>query len=698
MCDQIAELSDLGLSGTMFRLSWEWQLRSGWLASRPSPESRVASRLKTQPLETTAFRARIPFADTAEVSPWVQSAISGVDLGLLGDRADNAANGIATCFGSVTCEVGSPPRWHRDPITGIERDPSLHWTRALAERPEGSDIRYLWELGRFGQAYDFGRAATFIPGRSSECASAFASQLTSFVLENPSGFGVHWASGQEVALRMIAWAFAAHTLELAADTRALLATQMLAGASYIADHISYARRAVHNNHLISEAAGLALAAAMFPGYPDAPSWRSAAAESLDEVVSRQFASDGGYTQNSHSYHRMALQVLIAGARFLGYRSDNLPPPWRSAISSSVDFLSAHQCASSGQLPNSGANDSSLPLVLSTCARGDFRPTLQAASVFSRGERLYDHGPWDEEAVWLHGKDTLDLPRPRRECKSASFAVSGYHVLRGTDADTFACLRAGSVRSRFSQIDMLHLDVWWRGINVLADAGSYSYNLSSSWHNHFMRTSAHNTVEVDGQDQMVHYRPFKCLYWTEAALLRFEETADSVTCEGEHYGYRRLPGHPVHRRSVLAVKEGLWVVVDTVLGEGRHTARLHWLCGVAGVLYDVNRGLLTLETSQGPFTVSTFDIDGRVLAGDVEEGQATPPRGWLSRTYSQKTPVASLVVSVCGSAAVSVITVLAAAAPEVHRVGANWTVNTPDHCVQFRLDRGRFAETRVQTNA
>src|SRR5207237_5380186 len=116
----------------------------------------------------------------------------------------------------------------------------------------------------------------------------------------------------------------------------------------------------------------------------------------------------------------------------------------------------------------------------------------------------------------------------------SFSTTGYHVVRGCDESSFGVFRCGTLHDRFSQIDMLHLDVWWRGLNVLVDPGSFQYNGAPVWHEHFMRTASHNTVAIDGRDQMVHHRPFKVLYWTKARLLAFDDNGLRALCRGEHY--------------------------------------------------------------------------------------------------------------------------------------------------------------------
>jgi hypothetical protein len=310
---------------------------------------------------------------------------------------------------------------------------------------------------------------------------------------------------------------------------------------------------------------------------------------------------------------------------------------------SLTFLLAHQNPGDGRLPNYGANDGSLPGILSTCDFSDFRPLLQTLSVVVRGERLYQPGPWDEMPLWFVGPGALDLPIRAPSRTSASFALSGYHVLRSRDESSFCAFRCGSLRDRFSQIDMLHLDVWWRGLNVLTDAGSYLYGGPHVWHEHFMRTGSHNTVELDGRDQMLHFRQFKTLYRTRASLRRFDDGEGWALVEGEHFGYRRHPGRCVHRRAVLMLKDDVWVVIDRIDGEGDHAVRLQWLCGEFPFVADEANGGITLQTPKGPFTVRVFDEQGHGVRATAAAGAEEPPRGWLSRHYGEKVAVPSLVV-------------------------------------------------------
>jgi asparagine synthase (glutamine-hydrolysing) len=278
----------------------------------------------------------------------------------------------------------------------------------------------------------------------------------------------------------------------------------------------------------------------------------------------------------------------------------------------------------------------------------------------------------------------------------SLTHTGYHVLRGKDPRSFGAFRCGSILDRFSQIDMLHLDVWWRGQNVLIDGGSYLYNGPSRWHNHFLRTGSHNTVQVDGAEQMPHIRQFKTILPTAASLLRFEDYPDWACCEGEHYGYMR-DRDSVHHRSVLFVKDDLWVVVDTVTGSGWHSARLHWLAGDYPYQFDPLNSELSLETPLGDFGVAVLDGSGKPFQNcDVVKGDDVTPRGWTSRYYGEKAPVPSLVATTSGSPPLVFVSVLCPGRPAISVDETSWSIHTPETNVRFRIEDGRFENISVNS--
>lgn len=685
----LQEGRELGVEKTVARGLWEIKTVSG-LAKMLDGSVKSKRKIKGD------FRAI--FSQPPAVAEGVRGLLSEERLARLSFEASEATRGRIKCFGKWMADFGNPIDWHRNPLTGTRWRADVHWSMALRGKAQTGDIKLIWEAGRFPQVYTMARCATFLPESKADLGSAFVMQVQKFLKSNPPHRGIHWNSGQEISLRLMAWMFGLNVFEYYRELPDQLcddvSEHILLCGRHIAAHIQYVRDCVYNNHLLSEAMGLYLVGRMLPDYEKSQAWAALGRDLLECEANKQFYADGSYIQQSHNYHRFAIQIYLWALSFAKAYCDPVPSAWIGAIERSLDFLIAHQNPGDGRLPNYGANDGSAPLPLSTCDFSDFRPTLQAASIMSRQERIYDRGPWDEMAVWFNGPSALDLPLRKPSRTSISFQHSGYYVLRGREEENFAAFRCGSILDRFSQFDMLGLDVWWRGHNVLADAGTYLYNGPENWHRHFACTESHNTVQVDGLDQMLSYRRFKYLYWTKAKLLRFEDTPQWVVSEGEHYGYQRHAGQCVHRRSVLFLKDDVWIVVDRILGSGTHRARVHWLGGDFPFRGDSDgRANLRLETPAGPFYISIFGISGHLLSGDVVAGVCDPPRGWLSRYYAEKVPVPSLAVEVSEPLPITLVSVLSPVIPKVSVEGSAWSVSAGDHVVNFELTSNGFAEPR-----
>lgn len=632
----VQEVRELGLRGTAFRLSWELRTRfaRGEAGAPASPD-----RLRLE---------RLPFGGAGDVREILRPHLGDLERGALVARARDAVAGRIRCFGGWTGDYGQPVDWYKNPRSGARWPSQIHWAEAQRQpTTEHGDIKLTWEIGRFPHAFDLARASVWSPSEAGMFADTLAEQVADFDEVTPFGMGVHWASSQEIAFRLLAWLFAFGILRDHPAVAALeprIARALHLGAVHTERHIDYAKHAVHNNHLLSEALFLLMAAVLLPPSDEGERWRREAMDVLTAQSERQFYPDGGYIQQSHNYHRLAIQVMVLASRFVAVDGRAVPAPWTDALRRSVAFLAAQQNPSDGRLPNYGFNDGALPMVLTSCHFSDFRPTLQAASLIVSGQRLYPHGLWDEEAAWLLGADTVrDATLSTRAQGASSFVYSGHHVLRHPeDPSTFCTFRCGSLQDRFSQMDMLHVDVWWRGHNVLVDPGSCQYNDDPALNAHFVGTSSHNTVTVDGHDQMHLHRRFKVLYWTKAELLRWSVSPGAQLAIGQHHGFEREVPGCIHRRAVLFLRPETWVVVDRLAGEGGHDIRLHWL----GENFPHRREgeAVVLDTPDGPFGVRIYGEDGAPVELRCVSGESNPLEGWHSRIYAEKVPALSMSVT------------------------------------------------------
>jgi hypothetical protein len=399
----------------------------------------------------------------------------------------------------------------------------------------------------------------------------------------------------------------------------------------------------NNNHGLSEATALFLAGTALPGHPLAGQWYGKGMRHFVGETERQFNIDGGYAQHSMNYMRVALRDAFVFIAALHFYEDDIPAGVRDRIVAAAELLYQAQDEASGQVPNYGANDGADIFSLSSCSYEDFRPLLQLLSWQLDRRKLYPAGPWDEELAWHFGHEALDATAQPRRRRSFGRETSGYFGIRGERS--FGLIRCHTFTDRPGDADMLHLDLWLDGLNVLPDRGSYSYNDAQGWGLALRGTTCHNTVTVDGRDQMTRGSRFLWLDWTRAKVHSFGRhqlaSWDGWLLDGEHLGYAGRRAGVVHRRQVLQSNDE-WLIVDDLLlrDSVSHELTLRWL---------VHR------EAPDDFSVEIFGPGST----ECSEGEDHLPENGVSRTYGELTPHRLLRRSVRTADSVRWVSALAA---------------------------------------
>jgi len=519
--------------------------------------------------------------------------------------------------------------------------PLQHWTayeNGKVPIPDSPfpipDIKFIWEPARFGWAYTLGRAYHLTGNET--YAETFWRYFEIFSEANPPNMGPHWMNGQEVAIRLMALVWAAQLFDSSAassaERRARLAQSVVAHAARIPPTLIYAR-AQNNNHLVTEAAGLYTAGLALPQHPLASRWRALGWRWLNWAFRHQISSYGEYIQHSVNYHRVMLQTALWVDAI---KDADWPRLTFQSLGRATHWLFSMLDPVSGRPPNLGANDGALILPLAVTPFNDFRPTVQAAArAFLRSQM--PSGVWDEMSLWLGLKEQKAVHEP-----------SLYLADHPRGRESWAFLRAGQFRSRLGHMDQLHLDLWWRGLNIAQDAGTYLYNADPPWDNPLVSSRVHNTVTVDGRDQMIRGGRFMTLDWFPAYSKSLVPTDASVLGQvmAFHNGYRGIR----HERTATIYIDERWVVQDKLESKEPHTYRLHWL--LPDWKWEVENRESGFEIRlKSPFGWITFHITadsqlpiknsslGIVRAGEVVFGQCDvqPFEGWVSTIYGTKTP-------------------------------------------------------------
>jgi hypothetical protein len=578
----------------------------------------------------------------------------------VGTWVESLPRGEMLLFHHHRTKVGWPIDFTRDPLHDVP------WPAGETRRdyrqfdPRRADMKCAWEPARFQTALLLARDSARNP--ASPAAELFWQMVADWDRQNPFAASVQWVCGQESTVRLLSWVFAACAFVDAPGAKAesyhrLTELAYLTGR-IIEDNIVYAR-SQKNNHAISEAIGLWTLGLMFPELRRANSWREWGRRVICEEVARQIQPDGSYVQHSMNYHRVMLDDLLWAIHLGRLHGDRLPEV-RAPLAKSLDWLLVMIEPSTGQAPNYGANDGAIMLPLSTCDYTDYRPVAQAMHYTLHGTRAFPPGPWDEQMLWLCGPESMTAPvaatnGPSKAKRPAHFEApqGGYYVTSGPRS--WLLTRIHAYRDRPAQADMLHVDLWYDGLNVLRDGGSYKYYSDPPWQHFFESTAGHNTVEVDGQDQMVRGPAFLWFRWIQSRHLAYAFSLDgrATFISGEHYGYRRLPGRVVHRRSILRVVDS-YLIVDDLLGSGSHELALRWRLASLDWQRENDSWRATSrgqELSIALHLPDGFKID---LCRGVEGDQA---EGWESEYYAERVPVPTLVARGNGTLPVRLVTIV-----------------------------------------
>ncbi len=586
-------------------------------------------RKKAVPLglrvDTSRYAAQPPV-------PWADRAV------LI--EADELLTGKANYFSHHLEDIGNPPNWFLNPFQNKRHpQPTLHWSEIADFNAEAGDIKIVWEMSRFSWAPVFARAWR-ISG-DARYLSALRLWMQDWRRCNPPNTGPNWMCGQETSIRLM---------------NALLALRMAgleknAGSGAVAFVEAHCRRvdlttfyavAQDNNHATSEAAGLFAGGTWLTKQSESEAryrgqrWAEKGRKLLEERVRRLVSPDGSFSQHSLSYHRVLLDTLSVAETWRRYAGEALfSEDFYRRAAAATRWLGAMIDPASGDGPNLGANDGAHPYRLDASAYRDFRPCLQLASLLFIGSAALPSGPWDEAAAWLGVFAEVGVRPWLGNLSSAVFPDGGYVVIRNRKGAR-VLVRAPTARFRPPHADALHLDLWWKGKNLLRDGGTYSY-AGGAVAEELASVVGHNVGQFDDHDQMPRLGRFLFGGWLRVAGAPAIATgADGQSWAGS---YTDIWGAQ-HKRTVTLRADALYVM-DQVQGFKRKAVlrwRLapgNWLPSETGCISDMGR--IRVESS---VPICRISLES----------------GWESRHYFEKSAVPVLEVEIDQSPAVLTTTV------------------------------------------
>jgi Heparinase II/III-like protein/Heparinase II/III N-terminus len=606
-------------------------------------------------------KVRVPAPDLQTTfEAWI-SMPSGVDASHYLAAAERIHDGMLDIFALRGVDLGQPPRWNRDPKSGIQA-PLAHGKTLDYRNPDlVGDIKYLWEPNRHLHLVTLAQA--YALSGNPKYFHDLAEQLDSWFIACPRGLGPNWASSLEAAIRLINWSI---VWQLVGGARCKLfdssryAGLRLRWLRSVFEHAEFVRGwlSLHssaNNHLIGEAAGLFIAGVTWPHWTRAAAWAETGKRVLEREALAQNAPDGVNREQAVSYQRFVLDFLIFCLLAGAANGRRFSADYESRIESMLDYLASIMDAG-GNLPQFGDADDGHMARLSQGEHSCPYKSLLAtgAILFGRGDFKLKAGPLDDKTRALVGAKAdeqyarLDTNKTRLPLRR-SFPHGGYYVL-GCELDTPDEIRlvadAGPLGYRsiaaHGHADALSFTLSAGGLEFLIDPGTYAYHTQGAWRQYFRGTSAHNTVRIDGLDQSVQGGNFLWLAKANAGCSLWLSSAEKDCFEGWHDGYARLDDPVKHRRLIELDKAARRVVVEDTLEMAEdHDVELFFHCHEDSVVVPEDNAFV-IRRGDASIRLALPQAEG--ARTQLYRGSLAPMSGWVSRSFDVRAPTPTIAWS------------------------------------------------------
>ena len=290
------------------------------------------------------------------------------------------------------------------------------------------------------------------------------------------------------------------------------------------------------NHLLENAVALTLTGSCFK-HPAADAWLKAGKAVLERELPEQILADGGHCERSPMYQSRMLYALLLLSTTGDGQVTRLVRPYLEPLAGSLATMT-HPDGEIALL-----NDSALGIY-----------------------------PGPQELKERVGSEPSRIGR-------FALSESGYYGARTVDGHYIIC-DAGAIGpdhlTGHGHADIFSFELSLRGTRVVVDSGVSTYE-SGPMRDYCRSTRAHNTVEIEGENQVELWAAFRVGRRCRPRDVEWKGFEDGFELSACHDGYRYLPGRPTHARTFRWRHDGTLDILDRVESKRpvRSVARLHF---------------------------------------------------------------------------------------------------------------------------
>ena len=514
--------------------------------------------------------------------------------------ADDACRGRFRIAGE-TVDVGARPDW------------------LGAVLPDDDEWRIEWTKFYYGLDLAHAFAAT----REERYLDAWVRLVGSYIADVPVGID----SSDVAARRVQNWIYAWQAFAEADGFPGLPEPFEADFVGRIAEQAAHIRAnlTVERNHRTLELYALLVVALALPELDPDESLREFATLQLHDNLLTDMRPDGVHREHSTHYHLIALRSFLGARENLRRRGIEMPDGYDARLSRACDFA-LHCHRPDGAIPATSDSDNGsyqdvLMLGARVLGRDDLRWAATAGAEGAAPDQSLadfpDGGYWTQRSGWGTAED---------------YAAERFLI--------FDCGAVGD--GGHGHYDVLSFEAAAGGRPLVVDPGRFIYAEGEPNLRHWFKgTAAHNTVVVDGLDQ-VPYRRGKPRKGTLPEV-RFHGRLTAPGLDILDGEVRSVAYDAVHRRQIAFVAGSYWAVVDHLTGETDHRfdQRFHLDASAAG--------RVRVAHEDGRWVVGAPDVSLVILGNR----QPVLEDGWVAPDYGVRFPAPVVSVAVEGRQALMV---------------------------------------------
>ncbi len=477
------------------------------------------------------------------------------------------------------------------------------------------DVKFLWEFMKHNFLPALGKAY-LLTGNEDYLKSAIEF-INTWLTSVADDKGVSWAGHPHICQRMINWLLFMELVHQAPLFTSKLQTEI---ESYLDKQWVLLEKEYHspiNNHKLLSLSFVILNRLYHNQETELDFWLEELKGSVDLLI----YPDGGFAEQSISYHRLCVESLLFVVQGLKNAGVNVSDWLSQTIENSLGYFDAIT-QPNGKPPVFGDNSDEILLVREWPEEfWDLEYLFAWANALGLKVRKAVNVP--ASIYWLVGlKNTFQPEALPLRPEMAEFKNTGHFILRNNQ-NSYVFFRAGEFglyvpnasNHPHSHCDQLGLVAFLDNTEVLTDPGTYRYNENDYERRLLKDESFHTTVRVNGKAQAKYLSSFA---YGEAlnAVGKLEGKAVVGKMGRDNWQIKRT----------IELEEKKLVITDSFLGE----AEVEWFFALSALLapIKVEPGKAVLQEI-GSLRLITFQISEPITP------EVLP--GYVSHQYNRANP-------------------------------------------------------------